>query len=473
MRGRTVLILLILVAGLVAFIELYEHELPSSEERAALDKLVLDIESRDVTAVQLEWDGRRVALERELSEAGTIRDGEDLAGSKWQLVGSVAAAADVSLVTSLVDSLATLEKKRVVQESSREAMGLSPPRLVATLTTVDRRTKLEVGSDVPAGGSMIVAVDMGEIVVVDNSLWTELTRKPGDWRSRQALSLEPDLIDKVVLTQTGRQIVLAKRGADFWLEEPFVDLADAERVGGLLADLASMRIDSFADELPESATDRRLDPAAAELEIAAGESGDVVHVAWGGPVPNVESQYYARVGQHFFSTRTDLQQYFDLPVTDWRSFELTSFETFQIDVVEVRQQDTETISLGRDGANWSRNEDEISFTVVSDLLYAVTEARAATVAAGSSDKMPELDSSESILELLLKGGEREQIIRFSSAGEDGARAWVSDRGVVLFVGKDEFTEILDKVRQVRAASSVKEPVDEQLLSDGSTLSPDQ
>ena len=98
MRGRTVLILLALVVGLVAFIELYEHDLPSSEERLALEKLVLDAEAGEITAVELSWDGKDVRLERELSGTGEIEEVGDPAAATWHLVEPLSARADSGLV---------------------------------------------------------------------------------------------------------------------------------------------------------------------------------------------------------------------------------------------------------------------------------------------------------------------------------------------------------------------------------------
>ena len=65
MRPRTLLVLLALVAGLGAFVWFYERDLPGSEQRAELAKKVFgDLESKDVTALGLEWEGKTVRLER-------------------------------------------------------------------------------------------------------------------------------------------------------------------------------------------------------------------------------------------------------------------------------------------------------------------------------------------------------------------------------------------------------------------------
>jgi len=474
LRGRTVLVLLILVVGLVAFIELFEHELPSSEERAALEKLVLVTEVSEITAVELTWGEKHVRLEREPTDEDEEAEEEDLSTFAWRLVEPIAARADPDLVASLIESLTTLEKRRTLAGSTPDEVGLSRPRLTATLIAGDRQIGLLVGSDVPAGDSMIVSsASGGEIFVVDKSIWPELIREPGDWRSRQVLDVGQESVKRVVLEQADERLVLARQGADFWLEDPVVDRADAGRVGNLLTALTSMQVASFLDELPESVSNLGLDPPVGAVEVTAGNAAEALRLVWGNAVPETGSRHYAGAEGQVFATEMDLQQYFETPVAEWRSLELTSMETFQIDAVEVIQQGQDTMSLGRDGADWKRDEDKISFTSVSDLLYAITGARAAALLADSKEELPQLDSSRPALEMVLQGGDREQTVSFLSLSEKGVPAVVSDREIVLLVGQDEFTEILAKVAQVRAAKSVKAEADEELLSGSPELSSDQ
>ena len=474
MRGRPVLILLILVVGLVAFIELYEHDLPSSEERAALEKLVLDAEASEITVIDMVWGEEHVRLERELAEVDGQEKEADLTRFAWRLVEPLSAQADSDLVASLIESLTTLEKNRTLQGTAPEDVGLIPPRLVVTLTAGSREFEMRVGSDVPAGSSMIVTAGSdGEIVVVDNSFWVDMTRVPGGWRSREVLGFAPESIGRIALERAGQRLVLARQGPDFWLESPLVDLADAEKVRSLLAVLASMRVVSFADELPKSIIGPFLQSPVGLLEITGSEDAEVLRLEWGSEVEGPAPQHYARADDQVFSTDADLQQYFDTPIPEWRSLDLTSMESFQIDALRVVQPGQDTMRLGRDGANWTRDEDEISFTSVSDLLYAVTGARADAVLIEAKQDLLKGSRSELLLELTLQGGDREQSVSFHSLDEEGARAVVDNREVVLLLGKDEFTEILAKVDQIRAADSVKTATDEQLLSDGRDLNSDQ
>lgn len=78
MRPKTLLILALVVLVLGAFIWFYERDLPGSEERAEQAKKVLGgLESRDVEAVEIAWEDRRVRLERPTPEEAENGDGKD------------------------------------------------------------------------------------------------------------------------------------------------------------------------------------------------------------------------------------------------------------------------------------------------------------------------------------------------------------------------------------------------------------
>lgn len=474
MRGRTVLVLLILVVALVAFIELYEHELPSSEERAALDKLVMGTDVRSATAIDLTWQDKHVRLERQPNGANGQRQERNASMFAWRLVEPLAATADADLVASLLESLSTLEKKRTLEGSTPEELGLSPPRLTVTLTAGERELEMLVGSRVPAGKSMVVCLaNDGDALVVDDSLWPDLTREPGDWRSRRVFDLEPERIDRVALHRGDQGLVLSRQGPDFWLESPVVDRADAERVESFLASMSSMRVGAFADEWSVPVANLGLDPPQGTVEVTTVDDGDLLRLAWGSAAPGPESQRYASSGGQIFSTETDLQKYFEMPVAEWQSLALTSMQSFEIDGLDVEQPGQDFMGLVRDGANWMRGEDEISFTAVSELLHSITGARAEALLPESGGQEPDSSPPRLILGMILKGADRQQEVSVQAIAEEQVSAVVSGREVVLLLGKDEFTEILAKVVQVRAADSVKTEVDEQLLPDSSGLSSDQ
>lgn len=452
MRARTVLVLLVLVVGLVAFIELYEGDLPSSREREELEQRVFgDMEAADIEALEIAWQDSGARIERRLQQD----DGED----EWWLTEPSPARADIDLVASLLDSLVGLEKTRTLSGISRAEAGLEPPWLVATVTSAAGDVELEVGSEVPAGGSVIVAVN-GDTVVVESGFWLELVREPGDWRSRRIVHRTDDQITNIALESGQSKIEFARRGADFWITAPVEDRADANQVASLLTEVASTRIATFVDDPLESLAELGIDPPIGAVEIWSETREGASRIRWGRVDPAAEGRHFAEAEGQVFITDSNLQQFIDTPVEDWRSLELTSLETFQIDRLEIVQPGEEPLVVVRDGADWQRNEDMISFTTVSELLYALTGMQAERVVPEVSPDSLVTGPVEPVLEVTLSGGGREQTAAFFPTADGGIFATSDDRQIALVVSDNEFAEVGAKVREVRQALSTKIDDDE-------------
>jgi hypothetical protein len=460
-RPRTLLILLLVVVGLVAFIALYEGELPSSDERAAQAKLLFHFDDEDVNGLEIEWEGNRVVLERPVAEAAD-EEGEEESRSEvtdeWRLVYPLEARADESLVASLLGALTSMEKSRTLEDMTPAEAGLEEPRARVEVRLADDVRELRIGSEVPASSTMIVGVaETDDFFVVADGLWSQLTRAPGEWRSREVFAAPQEDIERISLGMADERLLLARRGQDFWLESPMVDRADQAKVSKLLGDIASLTVASFVDEPELTPDEMGLEPARAILEVVLKEQAEPFRLELGVPVPETEGRITARVGDQIIELETELAQLMDGSPTDWQSTTWSSLQTFQIDNVVV-DDETGTLSLERAGATWTRADDEIPFTTASDLLYAITEAQAErTLSPAEAEKLG-ADWESPVLGLRLAGDEesdQEELTLYTgSGGEHLART--GDRETVLVIPDEAVQEILDKIAAARAVDTVPE-----------------
>src|SRR4029077_20127898 len=134
MKARTLLILLVLVLGLGAFVWFYERKLPSSEERTALGKKVLELDKADVTAVAIDSPKGKIRLERTAGTPGAVgkpaKAGEppqspaSAPAVEWRLTQPLATRADSFAVDRLLDGIAGLEKTRTLDHVDPKAGGV-------------------------------------------------------------------------------------------------------------------------------------------------------------------------------------------------------------------------------------------------------------------------------------------------------------------------------------------------------------
>ena len=493
MRPRTLLVLLIVVVALGAFIRFYERDLPSSEERARQAKKVLDFKKDQVTRVRLlvsgvggaggAVGGTAVVLEKlpapksakpaaaKLPEALANPGTSDL--GDWRIAQPLSARADAAAVDRLLDSLANLEKSRTLDQVVPADVGLDKPRAVVALTFAGKpgETVLDVGAAVPTGGQTIVAVaGRPQAYVVGDSLMSDLTKKPGDWRDRQMFHGDRDAVERLAWTVGGGpRVVLAKRGDRFWLESPIVDRADRDQVEKLLTDLVGLSADSF-DESPLSPASPP-PPAHAVLEaVVAGQPqpfrvelgashpahpADSAPAQPGAPPEPAGTLTSARVGATAFETRSALAETLARPPGDWRSPQLSGLEVHQVDAVAVRDAQG-ALQLTRSGTDWKRGAATISYLPVSDLLFAVTEAKADRLLTPAEASALGAGAGQPAATFELKGGQAasETISLYPplTGATHGVPARVSGRDTVLLLPEAKLKEIRDRVDAVRAAN---------------------
>lgn len=481
MRPRTLLVLFALVAGLLAFVLVYERDLPSSEERAELARRVLRLEADEVEALVVEIGEHTVRLERVAAagEAAAAGEGEGEGGledgpedgtgeSEWRLVAPLAARADGAAVDRLLAALLALEKKRTLDEPAPAGLGLDPPRARVRLVTRGGEQELLVGSEVPASSSMVVALGGpgaggaaagsagAEAYVVAAAVWTDLSKEPGEWRSRDLFPGDEADVERLTLAAGDRRLLLARRGGGFWIEAPLADRADREKVEGLLDEVTGLRAAGFVDE-PPPATELGLEPAAGTVEVVLRGRPQPFRLELGAEVAESGGRRYARTGGQLVEVETELGDWLARDASEWRSLDWASLETYQIDRLQAKDAAGELV-LERDGADWKRDGATIPYAAASDLLYAVADARAEAVTDPDAAGEPGVPRLE--LELSGDAGSERLLLYDAQANRHPARS--ADREALLLLDASTVDEIEQKLAAVRAA----EPeVEEAALGD--------
>jgi hypothetical protein len=540
MRPRTLLVLLGLVLACAAFIQFYERKLPSSTERTARAKKVLELDKDQVSGVTIAAGPTEVRLERvspdktgqgpgASDQAGQGPGASDQAGQgpgasdkaaerfaqqpaaekatsevEWRIVKPIAARADTAAVDRLLEALAGLEKTRTMEKVSPAAVGLDRPQAVVRLATSDPKTRrggetvLRLGAEVPTGGSLIAAIaGKPEAYVVSDSILGDLRKPPGDWRDRRIFHGDRDRIERIALAAGGGpKVLLARRGDRFWIESPIADRADRDQVEKLLTDLTALSAERFVDGPAPPSGQLGLDPPRAVVEAVLARQAQPLRIELGashpgppqggppagenaaspgppGPADNgagspPSTLTYARASGTLFETRTPLAEAAARPPSSWRSPSLSGLEVHQIDAATVRAAGAPAITLTRSGTDWKRNAATISYLPVSDLLFAVTDAKADRLLAPDEARaLAAALARPPLLAFELKAGAagNETLTLYpplpapagkAAPGDTPATARVparaSGRDVVLLLPESKLKDIQEKLASVRTAA---------------------
>ena len=465
MKPRTLLILLVAVLGLGAFIWFYERELPSSEEREELEKKVVSFEKDEVTAVTIEASRGRVRLERiGTPEPAAKKDGEApeplSAGTEWRMLEPFTTRADAFAVDRLLDSVTSLARTRTLEDFNPKDVGLDKPRATVRLKTKDGEKVLQIGAGVPTGGSLIAGLQgEKEAYVVPDTILTEFDRDPGDWRDRLMFRGEREAIQRITLRGAeGGPVVLTQRPNGFWIEQPVAvsDRADREAVDGLLSDLSGLTAEQFADG-PQPLAELGLAPPREVIEVTFKGQPKPERIELGAPVTGEaapEGQAageltWARASNTVFQVRTRLAESVRRVPSEWRARQLSALEVHDVETATVGDGKT-SFQLTRSGTDWKRGDTLISFLPVSDLLSAVTGAKADRLLAPEGVRL-----AKPLFTFTLKGKETgEETLTVYPPIPEGVPARSSGRQTVLLLPKSALQEIQKKVAEVKAAKPV-------------------
>ena len=465
--GKSLLPMALITLVLGAFIFFYEKDLPSTDERREQAKKVLNLEADEVTGLEITWDGRRAVLAKESAEAP---ENGDAPATTWRLVEPMEARADGFQVNGLLNSLLDLEHRRELDTVDAAESGLDEPEVRVRLTTEDGDSaEFLLGAELPASQDRFAAVEgrEGAYVVSATTVLPQLRIEPGEWRDKKLFTAPRTTITRLTLEDARGRRVLARRGDEFWLEEPMEDLADEDQVNALLGDLTGLTATRFVDDLLIDPASYGLDPALSVVTVEIEGEETPYRLELGTPIPlanledalsadpaSTEDTVYAYAEGQLVELQTQLHQSTARPAQAWRSRAWTPLQVFQIEGATFLYSTGET-EIRREGPDWLRNEERIDYSAASDLLYAVAEIRGETVIEASQAVAEGNDLKNPDLTLTLASEDGEQVLYLYNT-ELGALATREGRDAVLVLDQESAERLWDQLGAVRSAEVLPE-----------------
>lgn len=238
MSWLRILLLAVVVAGLGAYLWLYE--IPQAEREAKKEKLVA-VEKDAVTGITLAYPDRSIELAK--------KDG------KWRLVKPVDAPADAIGMEALLGAIVDGEVQKSLDDppSDLTPFGLATPNVTITVAVKDGPPPppLKVGknSTVGTAKTYVRRGDEPKILLAPSTLQFAVTKQPKDLRDKQILSFTDDEAKKVeILREDKANTTLVRKDADAWVIEPGNVPADLTEVRSYLSSLRAARAIDFPDD---------------------------------------------------------------------------------------------------------------------------------------------------------------------------------------------------------------------------------
>ena len=367
MSPRKLIVLTAVVAGLFAFIVLFERKMPSTEDRRRKGDLYWDLPEDRVTQLTLTREGETLEFQRS-------------GDAPWRMVKPAPYPADRFAVDGLASELADLKRAGSDSgEAKPEAFGLEKPVATATLVWTDAddaQTKetrtLEFGSAVP-GTDMTAARVFGQsrVLFVPSSVLTAVRRPADDYRSKELFVGPSSDVSRLEISRGQGSLVLARREGIWWISSPIADLADATQANRLVDELTALRTRDFIHSNEDLAA-LSLRPPLYRVSLT-GAKGVVTSVDFGATRSDGDTVYARRDGQVLTVDR-DIVDELSKEAEPFRSTALVAFDRGEVDALDAKFGD-ESFALTQEAGGWSAGGRPLLAAAADDVLRTLADIK--------------------------------------------------------------------------------------------------
>jgi len=173
--------------------------------------------------------------------------------NKWRLETPIKDQADGALVENLLSDLETWQKEGIIPAKDIEAdkaklneYGLNRPKLKLKLIGSDRPPEILFGKDAALEGRMYVRFDNSkETFLAKQSVKKDIDKKAEEFRDKKLTDLTTAQVRRIALKTPAGEMALEKKGEHWDIDKPLRARADDEKVGDLIAQVTTARIQQF------------------------------------------------------------------------------------------------------------------------------------------------------------------------------------------------------------------------------------
>lgn len=367
MKLRTTLILFVLVAAVAAFIKFYESKRPNTEEATRQAGNVLNFDREKLDGIIIQNGDDKIELRRH--------------DNKWQVESPIKDQADNAAVSTLISDLESWKKEDTISakeigavKGRIEEYGLSKSKLRMKLLGQEMPPEIFFGKDAALENRMYVRfVNSRDTFIASNSIKIEIAKKPEDFRDRKLTELTTAQVSRVLLKTPAGEMELQKQGDHWEIVKPLRARADDQKVGDLLAQVTTARIEKFvADDRGDLHPYGLAEPRGQiTLFTAEEKQGQILQI---GSTPEKEKdQVYVRFAARngVYALPKKIEEILNTKPNDLRDQHLVRFETNVLDRITIDAAGKGKTVLARKNEAWtiaSRNNQPANADEVNRLI---------------------------------------------------------------------------------------------------------
>ncbi|MEK0444762.1 MAG: hypothetical protein RLZZ399_83 [Verrucomicrobiota bacterium] len=444
MKPRTTLILAALAGGVFAYIWFVERHTPSSREEAENSAKVVKIEQNKVHSISIQNGDSKVELRKK--------------DEVWRVEQPLSDRADGALVGQLlgaVESLRHDSKLEIAANQEKEKwkeFGVAESDVrIKVQSDSGKETLLLLGKDSAVEGKIYVrSQGSNTVYVVSNSLKTQVTRKPDEFRDKKLSDTPSQQVQRVTVKTSEGELELEKKNNHWDLVKPLRARAADQKVNDLLAGVLTAQVSQF---LPEATTPEQglAEPRATVVLQVEGQKEPVTLKVGAAPSGDEnKDRSFARLSSRAAVTvlsNSALNPLLQARPNDLRDKKLLRFESDIVDRISIQPAGQPPLLLARKGEGWVKKDGEkevkINESIASKLLSSLQSAEVTNFVSDVASDLPKYGLDQPQVRLTLasyasentaetKSGERAlATVLFGTVEGDSGYAKIEDEPFVV------------------------------------------
>ena len=453
--GKTIVVLLLLAAGLGGFFYYDTYRLnPAREKAESVKGRIWTVEAKNVEGVTIARKNETIRLKR-------VADG-------WELVEPLRARADRAAVDDMVTALTTARMDREIDPNpARPAeFGLDPPEAEVRLDVKGSPAPLvlRVGSKNPTGVWVYAREgDKPAVITMSESVARDTARAAVDFRDRTVMAIDRRNLTGLDLDVGGDQIGLVADEPGRWrIEKPRALRADGEMVADFLGKLEAAKAIEFVDDAPKSLAPYGLDkPARVTAWTGRDKERSSRTLLIGRTAPEKKGVYVKRDGEPgVMLTAEALWTTLPKTVAALRDKTVVAYASDKLVKLEVIHAKS-AVTLEKEGTGWKLTAPEAlkaDPAAVTGFLWKIRDLRALGFLAETPAEAPRfLGRPEVTIRLWEEGAKEPKTLLLQSSaerrgGQPAAVAAVQGEGPVMLVEGKMLAELTPGVTELRDRS---------------------
>jgi Domain of unknown function (DUF4340) len=378
MKTKTTLLLLTVVVALGVYIKFYESTRPNTVETRQRAQNLVNFDREKLDGIVIQNGDDKIELRRQ--------------DRKWRIEAPFKDQADSAAIENFLADLEgwqkydTIPAAEIQKNKNRlDEFGLSKAKLRLKLLGKDMPAEIVFGGDAAFEGRMYVRLeDTDDVFLAGQSLRSDISKKPEEFRDKKLTDLTTAQVTRALLKTPAGEMELQKQ-ADHWeIVKPLRARGDDQKIGDLLAQITTARIQQFVAEdrgdlhpygLAEPRGSITLfaadDKSAGRTDSSSGEKGQMLQI---GGVPEKEKdQVYVRFAARnaVYTLSKKIEDVLGTKPSDLRDRHLVRIDTDILDRITIDAAGKGKTVLARQAENWtiaSRNNQPANSSEVHRLL---------------------------------------------------------------------------------------------------------